>query len=41
MTDFNAITEALVACDKARLETLVKNALDQNVPANDILNQGG
>ncbi|MDT8377465.1 MAG: corrinoid protein [Desulfotignum sp.] len=40
MTDFNAITEALVACDEAKLERLVREALDQNVPANDILNKG-
>ncbi|MFN2437344.1 MAG: B12-binding domain-containing protein, partial [Desulfotignum sp.] len=40
MTDFNAITEALVACDEAKLESLVKEALDQNVRANDILNKG-
>ncbi len=24
MTDFNAITEALVACDEAKLESLVR-----------------
>jgi 5-methyltetrahydrofolate--homocysteine methyltransferase len=40
MTDFNAITEALVACDEAKLESLVRAALDQNVPANEILNKG-
>lgn len=40
MTDFNAITEALVACDEAKLESLVREALDQNVPASDILNKG-
>jgi 5-methyltetrahydrofolate--homocysteine methyltransferase len=40
MTDFNAITEALVACDEAKLERLVRESLDQNVPANDILNKG-
>lgn len=40
MTDFNAIIEALVACDEAKLTRLVNDALAQNVPANQILNNG-
>ncbi len=40
MTDFNAMTEALVACDEDKLTSLVNDALAQNVPANDILNKG-
>ncbi|MFU8768264.1 MAG: B12-binding domain-containing protein [Desulfotignum sp.] len=40
MTDFNAIIEALVACDEAKLTSLVNDALAQNVPANQILNNG-
>ena len=40
MTDFNAMTEALVACDAAKLTDLVNAALADNVPANDILNKG-
>ncbi|HSL60562.1 MAG TPA: corrinoid protein [Desulfotignum sp.] len=40
MTDFNAIIEALVACDEAKLTRLVNDALAQNVPANEILNNG-
>jgi len=40
MTDFNAMTEALVACDEAKLTSLVNDALAQDVPAGDILNKG-
>ena len=40
MTDFNAMTDALVACDDARLTTLVNNALADGAAANDILNRG-
>ena len=38
MADFNAIKEALVACDLAKLKSLVEGALAENVPAADILN---
>ncbi|MCG8688807.1 MAG: corrinoid protein [Desulfobacterales bacterium] len=40
MTDFNAMTEALVACDAAKLTDLVNNALAADTPAQDILNNG-
>ncbi|MCG8632395.1 MAG: corrinoid protein [Desulfobacterales bacterium] len=40
MTDFNAMTDALAACDAARLTELVNAALAADTPANDILNQG-
>jgi 5-methyltetrahydrofolate--homocysteine methyltransferase len=40
MTNFNAMTEALVACDEDKLFELVNAALADNVPAGDVLNQG-
>ena len=40
MTDFNAMNDALVACDAARLTELVNKALTLNVPASEILNKG-
>ena len=40
MTDFNAMTEALVACDAAKLTDLVNTALAADTPATDILNKG-
>lgn len=40
MTDFNAMTEALIACDVGKLTNFVNNALKQDVPAGDILNKG-
>ena len=40
MTDFNAMTDALVACDDAKLTALVNDALAADVPATDILNKG-
>jgi len=40
MTDFNAMTDALVSCDSAKLTDLVNDALAQNTPAGDILNKG-
>ena len=40
MTDFNAMTEALVACDAVKLTDLVNSALAADVPAGDILNNG-
>jgi len=40
MTDFNSMTEALVAYDATRLIDLVNVALAANVPADDILNKG-
>ncbi|WP_022666903.1 cobalamin B12-binding domain-containing protein [Desulfospira joergensenii] len=40
MTDLNAMTDALVACDTARLTTLVNEALAADVPATEILNKG-
>ena len=36
MTDFNAIINALVFCDTAKVTTLVNNALAQNTPAFEI-----
>ena len=40
MTDFNAMTDALVSCDAAKLTDLVNEAVLADVPANDILNNG-
>ncbi len=40
MTDFNAMTDALVACDEAKLTQLVNDALAADIPAGDILNKG-
>jgi len=40
MADFNAMTEALVSCDEAKVIQLVNAALADNVPAFDILNRG-
>ena len=40
MTDFGAMTDALVACDAAKLTELVNGALAADVPAADILNKG-
>lgn len=40
MTDFNAMTEALVSCDEAKVVQLVNAALAENIPAFDILNKG-
>lgn len=40
MTDFNAMTEALVSCDEAKVIQLVNAALAENIPAFDILNKG-
>ena len=40
MSDFNAMIDALVSCDGAKLDGLVKAALAENVSANDILNKG-
>jgi len=40
MTDFNAMQDALVNCDKDKLVGLVNSALADNIPAVDILNQG-
>ena len=40
MTDFNAMTEALVSCDAAKLTDLVNAALADGAPAGDILNKG-
>ena len=40
MTDFNAMVETIVACDRDKLVGLVNTALGQDVPASDILNQG-
>ncbi len=40
MADFNAMTEALIACDADKVTALVNAALAENVPAIDILNQG-
>ncbi|WP_457553278.1 cobalamin B12-binding domain-containing protein [Desulfobacula sp.] len=40
MTDFNAIIEALVSCDTAKVTSLVNEALAQKTPATDILNKG-
>ncbi len=40
MTDFNAMTDALVSCDAAKLTDLVNQALAADIPANEILNNG-
>ncbi len=40
MADFNAMTEALIACDADKVTALVNAALAENVPPVDILNQG-
>ena len=37
---FKITTNALIAGDESKLTELVKNALDQGVAANEILNQG-
>ncbi|MCD4720620.1 MAG: corrinoid protein [Desulfobacula sp.] len=40
MTDFNAMTDALVSCDSDKLTGLVNDALAQDTPAGEILNKG-
>lgn len=40
MTDFNAMTDALVSCDVAKLTELVNTALADGSAAGDILNNG-
>jgi 5-methyltetrahydrofolate--homocysteine methyltransferase len=40
MADFNAMQEALVACDEAKLVGMVNGAIAEGIPANDILNKG-
>jgi 5-methyltetrahydrofolate--homocysteine methyltransferase len=40
MFDFKAISEALIACDEAKVLELVKSALSQGVPAKELLNRG-
>ncbi len=40
MTDFNAMIDALVSCDIAKVTALVNEALAQNTPAFEILNKG-
>lgn len=40
MTDYNAIKDALIACDIDKLTGLVNSALAQDVAAGDILNNG-
>lgn len=40
MADFNAMQEALIACDQDKLIGLVNSAVAENVPAVDILNKG-
>lgn len=40
MTDFNAMKDLLMVADKEKLVQLVNAALAENVPADDILNQG-
>jgi 5-methyltetrahydrofolate--homocysteine methyltransferase len=40
MADFNAMIEALVACDADNLTQMVDAAIADNVPATDILNKG-
>ena len=40
MTDFNKIKETLVGCDEPKLVQLVNDALEQKIPAVDILNKG-
>ena len=40
MTDFNAMTEALVSCDADKIVRLVNEAIAENVQPSDILNKG-
>lgn len=40
MTDFNAMMDALVACDAAKVTSLVNASLAEDVAAGDILNNG-
>ncbi len=40
MTDFNAMADALVSCDSGKLTDLVNDALAQDTPASEILNNG-
>jgi 5-methyltetrahydrofolate--homocysteine methyltransferase len=40
MLNFQAITDALIACDEDKVLDLVKNGLSQGVSAKDLLNQG-
>jgi 5-methyltetrahydrofolate--homocysteine methyltransferase len=40
MADLKNITEALIACDADRVMQLVKQALDDGMTANDVLNDG-
>lgn len=40
MTDFNSITECLVTCDADKLTSLVNEALNNDVSADEILNKG-
>ena len=40
MTDFNAMIDALVACDTANVTQLVNTAIAEGTPAGDILNNG-
>ena len=40
MADFNAMNDALVRCDQAALEQMVKQAVSEGIPAADILNKG-
>jgi len=40
MTDFNAMIDALVACDGDRVIQLVNTAITEKIPADDILNKG-
>jgi 5-methyltetrahydrofolate--homocysteine methyltransferase len=40
MNDFNEIKDTLVSLDEQRLLQLVKDALENGIPAGDILNKG-
>lgn len=40
MIDYNAMAEALVACDAGKLKDLVNSALAEDISADDILNKG-
>jgi len=40
MANYDAIMEALVACDQEKLTSLVNGALEEGASANDILNKG-
>lgn len=40
MSDFQPIVDALIRSDLARVVELVKNSLDEGIPAKDILNRG-